>query len=108
MRRACFVGMLKAYFHISIDSDLRLYMETFIHMLKGNSHQILFPEVSLSQVEVLIEKLLPKILWKLGDGNPSKGTFTWRIPSRDDSTQDEIVQRLHDMIRPGMSGTRSR
>ena len=35
-------------------------------------------------------------------------SFTWRISSRDDSTRDEIVQRVHAMIRPGMSGTRSR
>ena len=37
-----------------------------------------------------------------------QGPCTWRISSRDDSTRDEIVQRLHDMIRPGMSGPRSR
>ena len=38
---------------------------------------------------------------------PSEEPFTWRISSRDDSTQNEIVQRSHDMIRPGMSGPKS-
>ena len=40
--------------------------------LKGNSHQILLSEMSLPGVEVLIEKLLPKILGRLGKENPSK------------------------------------
>ena len=31
-------------------------------LLEGNSHQILLSEMSLSGIEVLIEKLLPKIL----------------------------------------------
>ena len=31
--------------------------------------------------------------------------YTWRISSRDDSTWAEIVQCLHDVIRPGRSGT---
>ena len=42
------------------------------HMLKGNSHQILLSKMSLPGVEVLIEKLLPKILGRLGKENPSK------------------------------------
>ena len=41
------------------------------HDLKGNSHQILLSEMSLSGVEVLIEKLMPKILGRLGKENPS-------------------------------------
>ena len=40
--------------------------------LKGNSHQILLSEMSLPEVEVLIEKLLRKILGRLGKENPSK------------------------------------
>ena len=40
--------------------------------LKGNSHQILLSEMSLPGIEVLIEKLLPKILGRLGKENPSK------------------------------------
>ena len=38
----------------------------------GNAHQILLSEMSLLGNEVLIEKLLPKILRKLGKENPSK------------------------------------
>ena len=34
--------------------------------LKGNSHQILLSEMSLPGIEVHIEKLLPKILGRLG------------------------------------------
>ena len=41
-------------------------------VLKGISHQILLSEMSLPRVEVLIEKLLPKILGRLGKENPSK------------------------------------
>ena len=40
--------------------------------LNGNSHQILLSEMSLRGIEVLIEKLLPKILGILGKENPSK------------------------------------
>ena len=40
--------------------------------LKGNSHQILLSEISLPGIEVLIEKLLPKILGRLEKENPSK------------------------------------
>ena len=40
--------------------------------LKGNSHQILLSEMSLPGVEVLIEKLLPKILGRLEKENPSE------------------------------------
>ena len=40
--------------------------------LKGNSYQILLSEMSLPRVEVLIEKLLPKVLGRLGKENPSK------------------------------------
>ena len=40
--------------------------------LKGNSHQILLSEMNLPGIEVLIEKLLPKILERLGKENPSK------------------------------------
>ena len=43
--------------------------------LKGNSHQILLSEMSLPGVEVLIEKLLPKILGKLEKENPSKRRY---------------------------------
>ena len=39
---------------------------------KGNSHQILLSEMSLPGVEVLNEKLLPKLLGRLGKENPSK------------------------------------
>ena len=40
--------------------------------LKGDSHQILLSEMSLPGVEVPIEKLLPRILGRLGKENPSK------------------------------------
>ena len=40
--------------------------------LKGNSHKILLSEMSLPGDEVLIEKLLPKILGRLGKENPFK------------------------------------
>ena len=40
--------------------------------LKGNSHQILLSEMSLPGFEVPIEKLLPKILGRLGKENPSE------------------------------------
>ena len=40
--------------------------------LKGNSHQILLSEMSLLGIEVLIGKLLPKILGRLEKENPSK------------------------------------
>ena len=41
-------------------------------ILLGNSHQILLSEMSLPGIEVLIEKLLPKILGRLGNENPSQ------------------------------------
>ena len=40
--------------------------------LKGNSHQILLSEMSLPEIEVHIEKLLPKILGSLGRRTPLK------------------------------------
>ena len=46
-----------------------------VKSLEGNSHQILLSEMSLPGVEVLIEKLLPKILGRLGKENLSKGRF---------------------------------
>ena len=39
---------------------------------KGNSHQIILSEMSLPGIEVHVEKLLPKILGRLGKENPSK------------------------------------
>ena len=48
------------------------YINNFTKCLKGNSHQILLSEMSLPGVEVQIEKLLPKILGRLGKENPSK------------------------------------
>ena len=42
------------------------------HDLKGNSHQISLSEMSLPGVEVVIEKLITKILGRLGKDNPSK------------------------------------
>ena len=41
-------------------------------ILKGNSRQILLSEMSLPGIEVLIGKLLPKILGRLGKENHSK------------------------------------
>ena len=41
-------------------------------LLKGNSHQILLSEMSLPGIGVLIEKMLPKILGRLGKQKPSK------------------------------------
>ena len=50
--------------------------------LKGNSHRILLSDMSLPGMEVRIEKLLPKILGRLGKENPSKRlckvAFVWR------------------------------
>ena len=43
-----------------------------LKLLKENSHQILLSEMSLPGVEVPIEKLLPKILGRLGKENHSK------------------------------------
>ena len=43
-----------------------------VSLLKGNSHQSLLSEMSLPGIEVLLEKLLLKILGKLGKDNPSK------------------------------------
>ena len=43
----------------------------YCSILKGNSHQILLSEMSLPGVEVLIEKLLPTIIGRLGKKNPS-------------------------------------
>ena len=39
-------------------------------ILKGNSHQILLSEMSLPGIEELIEKMVPKILGRLGKENP--------------------------------------
>ena len=49
--------------------------------LKGNSHQILLSEMSLPGVEVLIEKLLPKIYGRLGKENHSNARFTLADPT---------------------------
>ena len=38
----------------------------FIASLKGKFHQTLLSEMSLTGIEVLVEKLLPKILGRLG------------------------------------------
>ena len=40
--------------------------------LEGNTHQILLLELSLPEIEVCTDKLLPKILEILGKENPSK------------------------------------
>ena len=50
--------------------------------LKGNSHQIILSEMGLPGIEVLIEKLLPKILGRLGKENPSKKTMRSRLCAR--------------------------
>ena len=39
---------------------------------KGSSHQILFSEMSLPEIEIRIEKLLPTILGRWEKENPSK------------------------------------
>ena len=44
----------------------------YIFILKENSHQILLSEMSLPGDEVPSEKLLPKILVRLGKQNPSR------------------------------------
>ena len=49
--------------------------------LKGNSHQILLSEMSLPGVEVLIEKLLPKIYGRLGKENHCNARFTLADPT---------------------------
>ena len=49
-----------------------IYSPHNVQQLKGNSHQILLSEMSLPGVEVLIEKLLPGILGRLGKENPSE------------------------------------
>ena len=43
--------------------------------LKGNSHQILLSETRLPGIEVLIEKLLPKTIREIGEGEPLKKTM---------------------------------
>ena len=40
--------------------------------VKGELSPNLLSEMSLPGIEVLIEKLLPKIIWRLGKENPSK------------------------------------
>ena len=46
-------------------------METYIHMLKANSHQILLSDMSPSGFELLTAKLLPKTLVRFEEENPS-------------------------------------
>ena len=46
--------------------------------LKGNSHQILLSEISPPGIEVLIEKLLAKILWRVGRKTPQEDA---KLPS---------------------------
>ena len=55
-----------------LDNEPRVYTALKHLSLKGNSHQVLLSEMSLPGVEVLIDKLLPKILGRLGKENPSK------------------------------------
>ena len=52
--------------------DTQTFTNSSLYLLKGNSHQILLSEMSLPGIEVHIEKLLPKILGRLGKENPSK------------------------------------
>ena len=54
-----------------MNSTLRIFAVALLYHA-GNSHQISLSEMSLPGVEVLIEKLLPKILGRLGKENPSK------------------------------------
>ena len=60
-------------------------------LLKGNSLQAVLSEMSLPGVEVPIEKLLPKLLGRLGKENPSKRLCTGnggnsQITNTDDKT----------------------
>ena len=48
-----------------------LDVHLFILQLKKNSHQVLLSEMSLPGIKVLIEKLLSKILGRLGKEKPS-------------------------------------
>ena len=49
-----------------------IILKSYNSLLKGNSHQILLSEMSLPGIEVLIEKLLPKVLGRLVKENCSK------------------------------------
>ena len=53
-------------------SLLQWIVETGVFFFKGNSHQTLLSEMSLPRIEVLMEKLLPKILGRLEKENRSK------------------------------------
>ena len=53
-------------------SVLSLHIRIVV-ILNGNSHQILLSEMSVPWIEVLLEKLLPKILGRLEKENPLKG-----------------------------------
>ena len=62
--------------------------------LKGNSHQILLSEMSLPGVEVLIEKLLPKILGRLGKENPSKRRCEVAFVQRKCAVMSSVSERF--------------
>ena len=49
-------------------------------MLKGNSHQTLLSEMNLPVIEVLIEKLLPKIVGRLWKETPLKDYQYAKLP----------------------------
>ena len=70
-RKPCNLPSFTAEFDVATTSFVTV--QILINLtLKGNSHQILLSEMSLPGVEALIEKLLPKILGRLGKENPSK------------------------------------
>ena len=62
----------------------------------GNSHHILHFEMSLTGIEVLIEKLLPKILERLGKESRSKRRRTVAFVQRKCAVTSSIsVRFLH-------------
>ena len=62
--------------------------------LKGNSHQILLSEMSLPGIEVPIEKLLPKILGRLGKENPSKRRCKVAFVQRTAQVRCDVVESV--------------
>ena len=60
--------LLKVYFAVAVQS-MCIEAENMGPYLKGELSPILLSEMSLPGVEVLIEKLLPKILGRLGKEN---------------------------------------
>ena len=65
-----------------------------MRLLKGNSHQILLSGMSVPGVEVLIEKLLPKMIGRLGKENPSKIRYKVAFVQRKCALTSSVLVRF--------------